>query len=181
MPGRFQSRELATFNKSISDGAARLYIGLDEYARETGKCWPSQKTLADRLGCSVREVQRRLRELIAANLCVCSRKWTGGPNTYTLHHATGRSLPHDQMVATHATGRSPLLNKTMNQEYPPKPPQAGGIDILQLEGAYPGCTACPACGGSQSTGRSEKRRVACVWCQGRGFMWPRRSDERMAG
>jgi hypothetical protein len=53
---------------SLSDRAVRLYAILSRYAdNATGECWPSRKTLADQLGCSLKSLDRAKDELVDAN------------------------------------------------------------------------------------------------------------------
>lgn len=54
------------------------------WVRSEPKCWPSQKTLADRLGCAVSTVRRRVKKLEKWD--VLKREWrvtsTGGAHLY---------------------------------------------------------------------------------------------------
>lgn len=53
-------------NSSISHGAYRLYGVLGTYAsRDTNSCYPSYQTLAERLGCSKRQVMNYTKELVS--------------------------------------------------------------------------------------------------------------------
>ncbi len=84
---RYSAREMVTFDCDLSHGAARLYSALDEYARDSGVCWPRQKTLCARLGCSVRSLRYYLAELIRVGLCKVERVEAGGQNRYQLIHS----------------------------------------------------------------------------------------------
>jgi hypothetical protein len=48
----------------ISDRAVRLYAILSRYADSDGYCWPSRRTLAERITCSVDTLDRAVRELV---------------------------------------------------------------------------------------------------------------------
>jgi hypothetical protein len=50
---------------AVSDRAVRLFAVLNRYAGTNETAWPSRKTLAERLGCSVDSVDRALAELVA--------------------------------------------------------------------------------------------------------------------
>lgn len=62
-------------NSSISHGAYRLYGVLGTYAsRETNTCYPSYQTLADRLGCSKRQVMNYTKELVGVKALAVRRR-----------------------------------------------------------------------------------------------------------
>lgn len=117
---RFAARELATFSPDLSNGAVRLYLALDEYARDSGSCWPKQKTLAGRLGCSVRQLKRYLQELVAAGMCLCERATPGGANRYRLvyvrNHTTPMSPGGDTHVPRVGTPMSPHIRNKQDIE-----------------------------------------------------------------
>lgn len=52
----------------ISDGAFRLAVLLQSYANADRRCWPSIRTLGNRLGVSYDTARRRLYELERADL-----------------------------------------------------------------------------------------------------------------
>lgn len=122
---RYNARELVTFNPELSAGAARLYLALDEYARDSGVCWPRQRTLKDRLGCSARSLQYYLAELVTAGLCFVERSTPGGPNRYRLFHSRVRNLtqsvalPDAIHCATLAQPVAPLLRNNTDIETEP--------------------------------------------------------------
>jgi hypothetical protein len=55
---------------TLSDAAVRLALVLDGYADREGKCWPSQRRLAEVLAWSLRKVERTMRELVEAGVVV---------------------------------------------------------------------------------------------------------------
>lgn len=59
----------------VSDRAVRLYAILARYADADGYCWPSRRTLAERMRCSVDTLDRTVRELV-----------DGGMLTVTVRH-----------------------------------------------------------------------------------------------
>lgn len=62
-------------NMNMSDGAFRLYCLLQSYCfGEKRECYPSQKTLAEKLRKSVRTVQRYITELIELGLIKVKRR-----------------------------------------------------------------------------------------------------------
>jgi hypothetical protein len=58
-----------------------LLAVLCTYADRRGRCWPSDATLANRLGASVRSVQRWLRELATCGALVRERQFRDGLET----------------------------------------------------------------------------------------------------
>ena len=61
---------------SISDRALRLYAVLNRYAdKDTHKAFPSRRTLAERLNCSPKSVDRAIGELIEASLLEKEQRW----------------------------------------------------------------------------------------------------------
>lgn len=70
-----------TMLDTISDGAFRLYCVLQSYCYgEKDICFPSQKTLGEKLRRSVRTVQRYIKELVDARLIEVIRR--GSNNNY---------------------------------------------------------------------------------------------------
>lgn len=71
----FTMIENEIFNYDISGQAFRFYCLLKSYYLN-GKtlCYPSQKTLAERLNKSVRTIQRNLSELVKAGLIKVKRR-----------------------------------------------------------------------------------------------------------
>jgi len=60
----------------ISDRALRLYAVLNRYAdKDTHKAFPSRRTLAERLNCSPKSVDRAINELIEAGLLEKEQRW----------------------------------------------------------------------------------------------------------
>jgi hypothetical protein len=60
----------------------RLYFALDDYAGSSGRAWPHQSTVAERIGASVRSVQLWLKELVDAGFVTSRRSIRG--NRYRL-------------------------------------------------------------------------------------------------
>lgn len=85
---RYTAREIVLKSPKISRGARMLYFALDNYQRDQPKCWPSQRTLRDIVGCSQASLKRYLSELVREKLCAVSRTSKGGPNIYVLFHST---------------------------------------------------------------------------------------------
>jgi DNA-binding transcriptional MocR family regulator len=67
------SNELLDMN--MSDGAFRLYCLIQSYCYgDKQECYPSQRSLADRLRKSIRTVQRYINELVALGLITVKRR-----------------------------------------------------------------------------------------------------------
>ncbi len=60
--------------RSMTFGAKIMYALLCNYASEKDHCWPSQKTLAAKLSCSVSSVKNYLAELVQENLVIVRRE-----------------------------------------------------------------------------------------------------------
>ena len=61
-------------NRAISLGAKIAYAFLCDFAGKKDHCWPAQKTLASRMGCSLSSIKVYLGELQKENLISVSRK-----------------------------------------------------------------------------------------------------------
>ena len=55
-------------SKNLCVEARYLYAVLCDYARDKDHCWPSQRTLARRIGCSIASLKKYLRQLVAEKL-----------------------------------------------------------------------------------------------------------------
>ena len=171
---RWAAREVVTYAKELSAGARLLYLTLDEYARDSGLCWPSQRTLGEKLGVSVREVQNRLTELVATGFCKPERKRSGGPNQYRLFHKF-ESIPQyrdEQTFATTRTGvRDPheqlvvsLIRKKQDNESE-LPGDPSGLWKTQNPET---CQLCQGRGVRLVVVRGAGTQTRCVECAGTG-------------
>ena len=68
--------------QEVSFGAKCLFGQLTQHAGEDGFCFPSQKTLAKELGCSVRHIKRLLAELKQHKVIATVRDNTHQTNSY---------------------------------------------------------------------------------------------------
>lgn len=95
-------------DSTVSDRALRLYAVLARYAdRDDGTCFPTRRTLADRLRCSLDSIDRAKAELVDAGAIAWNqRAGTDGDltsNEYTVHRvqvAAGSRLPLGTDAAT---------------------------------------------------------------------------------
>ncbi|MGE4538415.1 MAG: helix-turn-helix domain-containing protein [Desulfovibrio sp.] len=78
--------------QEISLGARCTYGVLAKLSWKSDRCWPSQKYLAERLGVSIRSIQKYLRELARLGFIAILSGHDGETNTYQL-------LPHPLVVA----------------------------------------------------------------------------------
>lgn len=168
---RWNARELATFTSDLSHGAARLYLALDEYARDSGECWPSQKTLAKRMGCTVRSVQSYLAELCEAKMVSAKRQTAGGANRYFLmhYHAKPASPPREESFVTLTKPASPLIRKNQGIEAEDSVPGETQHQNQPEEFLVPAPdpNLCMWCHGSKFRGTGSSRS-ACGGCGGTG-------------
>ncbi len=163
---RYAARELVTFSPTLSAGAARLYLALDEYARESGVCWPRQRTLVSRLGCSARSLQYYLAELVKAELCSVERSTPGGPNRYRLFHSPVRNqtqsiaLPHANTCATLTQPAAPLIRNNTDIE-------TELAAFAETQPQEPDKSLCGRCHGEGKRGYGSERSN-CGYCGGTG-------------
>lgn len=75
------SRELL-YDPSLSDGALRLLLILQDYSRQDGYCWPGLAHLAEVLGVTERTALRRLRELQRKGFISRRRRYMRSAVTY---------------------------------------------------------------------------------------------------
>ena len=71
-------------NTALSVGARFTYAMLLQFAWQKGETFPKQQTLADRIGVSIRQVQRYLEELRDAKYIEIERKDKRFHNTYII-------------------------------------------------------------------------------------------------
>ena len=64
----FYPHDFVDRDRTLSDGAKRVYARLVRFAGKDGHCWPSQATLSYELGKSDRQVRRDLAEIKVAGL-----------------------------------------------------------------------------------------------------------------
>ncbi len=95
-------------NTGISDGAFRLYCVLLLYCRQKMTAWPGQELLAEDLGCSVRQVQRRLVELREIGLVDWVQLHANASNRYHIYKAPLRGRKNISTETGGATNMSSL-------------------------------------------------------------------------
>ena len=96
----------------LSPLAAYLYLALASYTDIHGKCYPSRKTLGDKIGRSVVTVDKGLKELEENGLIDiihCYNEKGQSSNLYTLFHLTNKNNALNNLVrTTSAPDGSPL-------------------------------------------------------------------------
>lgn len=80
-------------DSDVSDRAFRLYATLARYADQRGLAWPRRSVLADRLGTSVKSVDRAMNELEALGAVVVEARHDDGGQRSNLYHLR-RICPH---------------------------------------------------------------------------------------
>lgn len=128
----------------ISQGAKIMYALLCNFAGEKDRCWPSQGTLADGMGCSVNTIKNYIRELQEAGLlAICHGRFRS--LTYVLLQPTELRRAADTVPAAPAPASQPKVayeeptfgyrnNLTkINTNYPPtpKPPTAKEPPVMR--------------------------------------------------
>jgi len=69
-------------SSQLSIQARYLHLVLMKHCGQAEHCYPSQRTLAEALGCSSRHIRNLLQELIVAGLVSITRSGYNRPNTY---------------------------------------------------------------------------------------------------
>lgn len=80
--------EWVLYHRGLSDRAIRLFCVLDRFADADGACFPSRKTLAERMGTSIKTIDRAMAELGAAGAVTVEVRMREGrqtSNRYVLH------------------------------------------------------------------------------------------------
>ena len=167
MPNRYEARELALKDVSISRNARLLYFAIDNYQRDNREGWCGQDTLARDLGCSQRSVKRWLAELRSAGLCVAERRGYGESNSYVLHW--GQICPHYGDTPVPSVGPNLSPHKA-NQALKPE------IQGASAERQNPANIAeCRSCRGSGRVMIPAIGWSSCSPCRGTGMAQHRRT------
>jgi helix-turn-helix protein len=105
--------------KNLSYGAKVAYGILLGYAWQDEFCFPAQKSLADDLGCSVRQAQRFLDELKKEEFITWKQVGFNRPNVYYILSLPTQKGSTSQHHPTDDGGGNPLKNKdTTNMSHP---------------------------------------------------------------
>lgn len=129
-----------------------MYALLCNYASEKDHCWPSQKTLAERLACSVSSIKNYLAELVRENLITVRRERYRSSVYYLVQPEALRTRVKSAVRQPESDGGQPksdhlnTLNKQQERNTPLPPmrtkrkasqtpcaPSAGGVDSLNLD------------------------------------------------
>ena len=108
---RFSIIPEALLDTGVSDRAIRVYAILARYAdNETGQCFPSRETLAKRVNCHWRSVDRAIQELVEVGAITKQHRKSGEAyqsNLYIVRKVlTGESLGTDTAVTGVLTPQS---------------------------------------------------------------------------
>ncbi len=164
---RYIARELVTFDEKLSIGARLVYSMLDEYAREKGECFPSQKKLVERSGIPKRSLQRYIAELARAGMVEPYRVTPGGANHYRLYHAPTVALPRANRGATLAPPVAPLIRKNTGIEHEGAASLYENPTEWSIPSSLPDPDVCEFCRGAKFVGVGSNRS-ACGICRGTG-------------
>ena len=88
-------------NRSIPDGALRVYSVLCSYAGQTDICFPSEATIAETCGISVRQVQRNLKILERRELIERQREHVAKFRVQNVYRITD-AVPRKHIENVHA-------------------------------------------------------------------------------
>ena len=150
-------------NSRLSCGAKLLWARLARYAGANGVCFPSCQTLGIDLGCSPRQVQRYVAELVNAGLIAARQRGFNKSNTYTfLWHPDldepPRKGPHSATDASSCstTDTSPCSTtdtsssvsatpvSSLKEVKSKKEEQAERAHACETPPLIPACPACPS-------------------------------------
>lgn len=99
----------------LSDGAVRFLLVLDSYLQRNETAWPSRKTLATDMSCSLDTVDRRIKELVAKGILkVAHRQHPDGGLASSEYRLVG-TLTADLRPpgrVDHATGKNTIEGST---------------------------------------------------------------------
>ena len=114
------------------EGKARLvHVVLADHANDEGLCWPSQKTIAHRAGCSVEHVRVTVKQMIADGFVSIVKESTrdGQAHQYKLMVPKSFGLPNSTGDGPQVDGvTSPNLSPSNRQE-PPKNHQGSNVRV----------------------------------------------------
>ncbi len=82
----------AVFDKRLAHGAVRVLAALAAYTDKEGECWPSEATLAQKIGMTERHTRRSLRALEEAGHIKIKRR-PGQSSIYHLPRTLGTEAP----------------------------------------------------------------------------------------
>lgn len=157
-PGRFVQRSRILRDLTLSDGAARLFLLLDDEARGEPELFIKQQRLAVLTGTVPRELYRRLRELTDNHYIEIRHTMRG--NVYVFHRTTesdsNRTAESYRIGPLSPVAYKERARQEIPQEIPPLPPRGGKCSLCRgrghRSGAIPG--TCPGCGGAGVIRRS---------------------------
>ena len=135
----------------LSLGAKVMYALLCNYASEKDHCWPSQKTLAERLACSVSSIKNYLAELVRENLITVRRERYRSSVYYLVQPEALRTRVKSAVRQPESDGGQPksdhlnTLNKQQERNTPPSPHEDEKKGLPNTLRAFGG-----GCGFSQS-------------------------------
>jgi hypothetical protein len=158
----------------LSARAKVIYAHLSDLATLFKKVYPSQETLAEDLGLSLRSAQRAVSELRNKALVVVTRESRNDPNVYQIFDpglpdeartatraadVAGPDTPHGRVrrttteeVKKNPTSPTGSVKKTSSRK---KVPQAVAAHMVQL--------FCTASGGSYNMTKSDRGQVPNLW------------------
>lgn len=169
--------------KDVSQGAKILYSLMASYAYDgSDHCWPSQVTLAEGMGASLRSIQNYMRELEALGLILTQKEHSGTSRKYYFLQSSMVELHSSSPSNTNATSSQPYANsagevrKVCVPKYynkykyntPPLPPKQTAHPVLSL-------SSSPRGGGFSSAQESAEKAFAKIW-----EVWPRQEAKIFA-
>lgn len=120
-----------TDDTGLSDGAYRLYILLASYCwNGDDTCWPSQATLARRLGVDARTVRARLVELVCRGFVVKHPR-PGRPTSYELT----RLVPRKAASAVPRNPASDEEHEALSRKNTERLSARQGAEVVELRRA----------------------------------------------
>ena len=103
----------AVFDKRLTHGAVRILAALAAYTDKEGGCWPSEATLAQKIGMAERHTRRSLRALEEAGHIKIKRR-PGQSSIYHLPRTSGTEVPRTlEPGVSHDPGHKVPLPRTL--------------------------------------------------------------------
>ena len=123
---------------SPSEGKARLvHVVLADHANDDGLCWPSQKKIANRAGCSIEHVRVTIKQMVADGYVEIVKASTreGESHQYQLKVPKSFGVPK-------WTGEGPQVDRPTSPNPSPSNRQEPSITISDTVSQKPKCPYC---------------------------------------
>lgn len=174
---RLNGRDACMFDAHLSLRARVTYYRLDFHSRWNGTAYPSQETLSDELGISLRDIQRAIAELRTCGYIAVVRKRREGA-AYVLKWAVDQEPPRmaDQEFKNrqNRTQEPPpvadqylITEAGIKQVFSPSGEEEKQTPPADFPAPMPDLNRCPWCSGTGKAGYGSEKST-CGSCRGSG-------------